>query len=410
MSYITREDGEHFVIPSYRDVLSAKQKNALKKEILVLSQSYGEFIALQKKGTAQYEVAFSPDPGYLLGESIWQYFKRPLDMIYCEAVPNTTEAILVIVKAGSVYLDGSFPIESIPEELVIFLTQQNNFEVYTYGEVPISETPVEGKFAFEASSIKNFTVLNEPVFAKVPLLKTYQLRNVEIVLKEYGIGVFPLRQILLAAILLGLLWMGYSYFVRPKKVVVVAAPKPNPYAEYYTTLTSPSPDDEIEGIIKEIKILLTMPGWSPRNITYSKGTVVASVQSAGAKTQALLDWADLTKATVDIKSDGIYVSLRMETPKRPNPNKIYPIKEVIAILVDKLSNVYPGNHLTLGAFSRKGVYTQVPLTLNISNVPPAVLELIAKQLKDLPLALEGATLSLNNGYLNGTFIIDALGS
>src|SRR5688572_11892417 len=105
MPYITREDGEHFVIPSYRDVLVVKQKNQLKKEILLLSQSYGEYITLQKKGGNQYEVAFSPDTGYLLGESIWYHFKRPVDLIYCEAIPNTTEAILVIVKSSSVYLD-----------------------------------------------------------------------------------------------------------------------------------------------------------------------------------------------------------------------------------------------------------------------------------------------------------------
>ena len=70
MPYITREDGERFVIPSYRDVLIAKQKSQLKKEILLLSQSYGAYITLQKKSATQYEVAFSPETGYLLGESI----------------------------------------------------------------------------------------------------------------------------------------------------------------------------------------------------------------------------------------------------------------------------------------------------------------------------------------------------
>ena len=104
MAYLTREDGEHFVIPSYREVLSAKQKSVLKKDILLLSQSYGEYITLQRKSPVQYEVAFSPDTGYLLGETVWQHFKRPADLIYCEAIPGTTEAILVIVKAGSVYL------------------------------------------------------------------------------------------------------------------------------------------------------------------------------------------------------------------------------------------------------------------------------------------------------------------
>ena len=129
MAYITRDDGVQFVIPSYRDVITMKSASGLKKEILTLSSSYGEYITLQQKSTVQYEVAFSPDTGYLLGESIWHHFSRPIDMVYCEAVPNTTEAILVIVVAGSVYLDGRFQIDSIPDELVVFLTQKNNFDV-----------------------------------------------------------------------------------------------------------------------------------------------------------------------------------------------------------------------------------------------------------------------------------------
>src|SRR5690348_12369046 len=101
MPYITREDGERFIIPSYRDVLSAQKPGLLKKEILLLSETYGQYITLQKKSSTQYEVTFSHEPGVLLGETIWHYFKRPSDLIYCEAIPNTAEAILVIVKSGS---------------------------------------------------------------------------------------------------------------------------------------------------------------------------------------------------------------------------------------------------------------------------------------------------------------------
>src|SRR5579862_3627590 len=158
MPYITREDGERFIIPTYRDVLSAKKPSLLKKEILLLAANYGEYITLQKKGNFQYEVAFSPEAGNLLGETVWHFFKRPRDLIYCEEIPNTTDVILVIVKSGSVYLDGSFPADSVPEELIVFQTQQNNFEIYTYGDVPISETAEPGKFAFDTTSVKSFKV------------------------------------------------------------------------------------------------------------------------------------------------------------------------------------------------------------------------------------------------------------
>ena len=125
MPYIAREDGEHFVVPSYREAVVAKGASAVKRDIVSLSNNYGQYIAIQSKGPLRYEVAYSPDTGYLLGESIWYFLNRPFEMIYCEAIPDTTEVILVIVKEGSVYLDGRFPADGVQEELVSFLTQEN---------------------------------------------------------------------------------------------------------------------------------------------------------------------------------------------------------------------------------------------------------------------------------------------
>ena len=173
MPYIIRDDGQRFVIPSYRDALSAASRGALKGQVTSLSKNYGQYVAVQAKTATVYEVAFSNEPGYLLGESIWDYLKKPMDMVYCESIPDSNDAILVIVKEGSVYLDGSFPAENIPEELVVFLTQENQFEIYTYGDVPLSRTPEENKFAFDAKSVKSFNVLDRPLFASVPLLNNY---------------------------------------------------------------------------------------------------------------------------------------------------------------------------------------------------------------------------------------------
>lgn len=410
MAYITREDGERFVIPSYRDVLTAKQKSALKKEILLLSQSYGEYITLQRKGTAQYEIAFSPDPGYLLGESIWHFFKRPLDMIYCEAIPNTTEAILVIVKAGSVYLDGSFPLESISEELVIFLTQQNNFEIYTYGDVPVSEHPEEGKFSFEASSVKSFTTLDQPVFPTLPLLKIYQLQLVEPVLKAHGIGVFPVRQLLIGVVVMGIIWMVWSYISSSREQIPQIVAPISPYQAYFDTLSTPAPDQEINQFLTDMGTILTIPGWQPLSIKYAKGTTTAVMQSTGSQTETLLTWAKENNATVMIKSDGIYLSKTGNVPKRPRPKTIYPLKEVLANFIDQLAIVYPGNHLSLSEFSNKTAYTDVTLTIKLEDVSPSVIALIGNQTKDLPFVLQGIILNVTDGSLSGSIILEALGS
>jgi hypothetical protein len=409
MTYLVREDGEHFVIPSYRDVLSAKQKNQLKKDILLLSQNYGEYITLQRKNATQYEVTFSPDTGYLLGETIWQYFKRPLDMIYCEIVPNTTEAILVIVKDGSVYLDGRFPMEGIPEELVGFLTQKNNFDIYIYGDVPIAEVPTEDKFAFDAGSVKSFNKLNQPVFAILPLLKTYQLQLVEPVLKAQGIGILPVRQGLMVLTLVGIIWILYSYISLPSEVVTIAPIAADPYQTYVNLLNQPAPDEQVTQIVNQIILLSTLPGWEVDGIKYSNATLVAKVKTPGSTIQSLLDWAKKNAVEAAIKDTGIELTIKITAEKRLPPKKIYSINEIITQLVDRLNAVYPGNNLTL-ALGSKDIFSDAKFTINFSNLPLPLLKLIGLQFKDLPIILQEVNISIKDSMINGSIIIDALGN
>lgn len=410
MPYITREDGERFVIPSYRDVLSAKNKTSLKRDILLLSQSYGEYITLQKKTPTQYEVAFSPDIGYLLGESVWQYFKRPLDMIYCEAIPNTTEAILVIVKAGSVYLDGSFPLDSIPEELVIFLTQQNNFEIYIYGDVPISQTATPGKFSFDANSVKSFNVLEKPIFSSLPLLRMYQLQPVEIVLSAQGIGVFPTRQLITGVVVVALLYGAWSYLTSGPAKVVEVQPEQNPFQPYIEALRTAEPSAEIDAFTQALQVFLTVPGWTTKHVEYGRPNVTATMVSEGGEVRDLMNWAEKNNMAVTIKPDGVYLSRMLRLENRRFPAKIYPVKDVIATFIDKLSKVYPGNHLKLNDFESKGVFTNVQVTVMVDAITPVLLTLIGKQFKDLPFSLQSIVFDIDQGSLTGTIIIDALGN
>ena len=411
MPYITREDGNRFVIPSYRDVISAKKKSLLKKEVVSLSSSYGEYTTLRRKDATRYEVAFSPDAGYLLGESVWHNFKRPIDMVYCEAIPNTAEAILVVVKGGSVYLDGRFPIDSIPEELVIFRTQQNNFEIFIYGDVPISQLPADGKFSFDESSIKSFTLLDAPVFPTMPLVKTFQLLLVDAVLKAQGIGVLPVKPILAMIIVVGLLWMAVQYLSSHKKVLpTIVVGVVNPFQVYTDNLTSPDPADEMKALIRQVRLLFTMPGWIPVSGVYANGSLSMAVKSEGAKVAGLLKWARHNDAKVNIGSSGVSLTIASDLLDRPPPVTINSLQDVIAAIIDRVSTVLPGNNLTLGAYTQYGSFTQTIVTVKFAGISPAILGLLALQFKGLPLALTQVTLMVSEGNLTGTIVLLALGN
>src|SRR3990167_7990484 len=413
MSYITREDGEHFVVPSYRDVLAAKQKNALKKEIVALSQNYGEYITLQPKNTSQYEVAFSPDAGYLLGETVWHVFQKPAEMIYCEAIPGTNEALLVIVKAGSVYLDGSFSLDSIPEELIIFLTQQNQFEIHIYGAVPISQTPEEGKFSFEASSVKSFTVLSEPVFPTLPLLKNYRLQLVEQVLRAQGIGVFPIVNLIGILALAGMAYLVWSYWSQ-------SAPPPpppeaeqiNPYQAFLDNLTSPDPEMELKEVILLLAELNTLPGWHPKELDYASGSLNAALMSGGGTVAALQSWANRNHLTVNIQGKGISMSGSEEKiPRRAQPTVIYPVKQTVGYLIDAFAKIYPGNLISgLGESKAIGSAKQLSVTLTFTQASPVLLTLVGKKLQGMPIVLRETKLKMENGKISGTITMDILGN
>lgn len=411
MPYITREDGERFVIPSYRDVISAKKESLLKREILLLSQNYGEYITLHRKNVEQYEVAFSPDTGYLLGETVWHYFKRPLDLIYCEAIPNTSEAILVIVKSGSVYLDGSFSIDAIPDELVIFRTQQNNFDIYVYGDVPISSSPEDGYFTFDPASVRSFQILDEPVFSKLPKVKNFQLQLVDNVLKSQGIGVLPIKKIITAIVILGIAYIAYLWLTTHKKELPTSLVSyvSVPWQGYTDALTSPDPVIELQNISDKLKLLYTMPGWVPDTIEYSKGKFHVAVRSNGTKAGTLFAWAKTTNANIQVQTDGFYLNWLTLYPLRQPPTSIYRLTAVIAAIVDRINDIIPGNHLMVGTTTDKKAYIESILTITYVNIPPSLFTLIGAQLHDLPLVLNKVSITVTNGELSGVIVLQALG-
>jgi len=411
MPYITREDGERFIIPSYRDTLSAKKSALLKREILLLSANYGEYITLQRKNIDQYEVAFSNEPGYLLGECVWAHFNRPFDMIYCEAIANTTEAILVIVKNGSVYLDGSFPIDSIPEELVIFKTQKNNFDIFIYGDVPISQNEEPGKFSFDSGNVRSFTVLDAPVFPTLKGVKALQLQLIDSVLKSQGIGVFPVQKLIWVLVTIVLLWFLYQYLSSEQQQIVPRAfvDVVNPYQEYYQSLTSPDPSDVINELTTRLNQLYSIPGWQPTELTYSAGIVSAKVISLGGKLNILHDWSQKNGWQLTILAEGVSLKIPSVVANRNPPTSINSMAEVLATIIDRISYVMPGNHVKMSNTEDRSTYGEAKVAIDFNNISPGMLLLIGDQLKNLPLVVNKINLNMANGFLTGTIDLKLLG-
>jgi len=405
MAYITRVDGEHFVVPAYRDILSVKKTSLLKKEILLLSQKYGNYNTLQQKNKNQFEVAFSNDTGYLLGESIWSFFKKPANLIYCEAISGTNDALLVIVKSGSVYLDGSFPIDSIADELLIFKTETLVFDVYIYGNVPISEST-------NLPNVKKFVNLPEAIFPTLPLLNEFKLLPTDVILKKAGIGVFPLKKFLAISLLVILIPIILNVLTTEKKAPEFVTPTINPWQGFFDSLNlSPNPSQEIIILLQVLEQLFNARGWTPLTITYSGKMLTAKMDTQHAKLADLMAWAKQpdVKFNITISPQGIFASHQLTIPNRKHIASYMSLQYALTKLIDRINAISVGLHISLNEIHNKSIYNEAKITIFFDGVSVEILNYIATQIKDLPLILDGATFDSSAGSFTGNFTFRLLG-
>lgn len=182
-----------------------------------------------------------------------------------------------------------------------------------------------------------------------------------------------------------------------------------PFA-WQRVITKIVPDDLINIFLAEFKKLYGMPGWNPKEITFSDGTLLATVTSQGSQLKNLYEWSKINNATVNIRREGISVALNMPVVNRAQPTNIYPVRHVIARLIDNLSTVYPGNRIQLGEFTNRDNYTEVAAVITLENVSPELLGVIGSMLRNYPITLQSIVVSVNNGSLNGSINLLILGN
>lgn len=400
MPILLREDGAQFVIPSYRDILSTKQRSQLKRNILSLSENYGAYICLLRKGEV-YELAFANEPGYLLGESIWHQLNRPLDMIYCEAIGND-EAIFVIVKAGSVYLDGKFNLDNITEELIILQTQPNTYDVFCFGDVPITKSN-------HANIIKSYNELNEPIFPQLILVNAFQLLPVAIALKQAQIGTISTQKILMITTII-IIAFGIYLTTRTSAPPVTQSSTIDIYANYYATLATPSVEDQLQECADVLTSMSHLPGWQMNQLHYRDRLISVDVSSLGDKVSGLNHWAQANQYQLTLARNGFSLVRQLNLTSRPALKKIYYINDVVGTLIDRLQTVYPGNNYNLAEINHKIGYSSVDMSIHVEKINSLVLALIAKQFKGLPVILNAAEFTINNDQsYSGNLNIQTLG-
>lgn len=418
MPILRRDDGIQFALQPYRELLPPSKSSLLKNEIRMLAENHGEYAHIYKQPNGFTEGVFSRDPGFLLGEAIWQHFGKPTDLIYCEELKERNTVLLIVVRDGSVYLDTKVPASSLPDELASLVADRHHYQIFIYGDVPLSQTPEPNKFSFDPSQIKLFQVLNESVFQRVKVDDSLQLEPLEFVLRGLRFGIPPSLWIAIASIVLIILlaWWFQGHRAKPKSAVitptVTQAPSApvDPYLNYRNSLMSPSPAKQIAELATVAGLVSTIPGWQPTGVTFNGSTYTIRLNSMGGSVQWLNRWANARNIGMTLNSQGVVLTLGSKISGRSKPDAIYPAKQVVELIIDRLDSIMPTHSVGLGATTNQGSYKTTLISIQFTEISPSVLNLIGRQLYTLPVKLLSAQVTFAQGLWSGVIQLTVLGN
>lgn len=418
MSIITRADGVKFAINNYREVLITKKAALLRKELSMLSSIHGRFAKLTYRSDgSQIESVFSPEQGYLLGLCIWAHFSSPDNLVYCEALENSDKVLLVIIHDKQLYLETETLKSNIMTELasLLLLNTKNKFDIYLYGDVPISQSPETGKFAFEGTLINSFNILSNPVFPTLQVFPQAELLPFKQALAELHLPANYTKYIfilLLIALVAGYLWRNAHPRETQKYTSLVKVSYVDPYRNLESALSTPSPEHILIQITDRIDNLLTLPAWQLLHITYNNSLFTASIAAyPGSTLNTLLSWANKSNYEVQFSSKNeILLKQQFYLPARyATPETLTSATQTYTFLFDKLNQFFPSASVQLTKMNNHNVYKEFVVSITMNNVSNTLLRQIARVFRNEPVSLNTINLDLNGALVSGTINFSVLG-
>jgi hypothetical protein len=342
MPILRRDDGLQFIIQPYREILNVERVGVLKKKIRMLASDYGGNLCIFQTPDRNLEIVFSRDSGPLLGESVWNYLKRPNNLIYCEALFERNRALMVIVKNGVILLDASISYSAVMEELASLDTVNQKYDIYVYGDVPLVKSKSEGDregVALEDQCVRSFNKLDESLFMKLPVYDEARLQPLELALNspylgKSGVTPMVVGMFAIAAIFAG--WHIYKAFlVQPIREQIAAVQKAtDPFLGFYSSLTRPYPEDQLVEFASMEKLLMSLPpGWDSGKISFDGNKYDMEVIFAGGSMAMIREWMGKNHFEFPFATDKMPITVMSKLQPRPAVKIIYSIDDTLTVLI-----------------------------------------------------------------------------
>lgn len=426
MPVLTRGDGTPFITRAYRELLTVKTKAFLKREVVLLGDTNGGFARIFPQASGDFEAVFSHESGYLLGETVWHFFEKPEDLIYCEVLPNGEKAILVVVRQGSVFLDAEVAVTHLIDELSGLFFDDTAYDIYLYGDVPIDND--ESEFSLPEESVNTLTHLDESVFLQLPPLSALALLPINQALKAVRLtsgGLSPIAAVMLIVVVAGVVWIMWTLLKpeppppeqqpvihqQPKKP---PGPPPDPLMAYKKALRSPEPVAILQSLVDQLHQLYGLSGWEVQSIdaTLSELNLTLVPGSPSITSAPLQEWAQLNNFKVtlsDTASAKLHLPITATDRDAAEHPVMQPLLPLISQVQQRLQTVTLPDNVKLDSQVTKDNYKQVNITVSFSEVAPDYVVFLGNILVGLPVVLTGYTLSMSGVLISGSITFGVLG-
>ncbi|MCH9744961.1 MAG: hypothetical protein K0U29_08550 [Gammaproteobacteria bacterium] len=417
MTLLTRGDGTPFVIQAYRESLVTHKRSILLQEIRLLAEQQGQYLRLFKNADQSIEAVFSKELGYLLAESIWHYFGKPDNLIYCEAVANSAQILLVVVQEASVYLDTRIMSNALRDELVPLMSGNQAYRIITYGEIPLRQADVLGgaTFVFPKKLVDSFETLSAPIFDKLPKLDQYQLQPLTLALKSEYLRrrpTLPATVLVLLVLALAAWWLWAPNNTNKTAVQPIVQAKPaNPYAQYDAVLQSVAPDVQLHDIVMKLQQLYLVPGWHISHMQMDGESYQVQMVPDGGDLELLSQWSKQHYFNFKITPTGPMLSVVNHLKPRNKPQRVFPLQSSVLRIMDRINLILRNNNsVEVGDSQWYGKTKETRLTITLSNISPELLDLVGQELKNTPTVLSHIDINVDSGFISGTIQLSVWGS
>lgn len=412
MVVVDRQDGLKFIVQAYRETLVRQSRRLLVQDIRLLAKQHGPYASLYAHDK-DIETAFAAESGYLLGECVWDYFGRPDDLIYCEALGQRSDCLLVVIRDGRVYLDMKLLSSQIQDELQPILADKQPYVVYTYGDVPLRDTETFGgaTFTLPKEMCGQFNQLREPLFNSLIPASKFALKPAD-KLSFSSLSRHQNKWIGLGLIVVLLAVGGWRYHSSSQISLVPthAVLQSSFQREWQTTFHQPSPVTIMRAVVDHLDAMYLIPGWQASAIHYASHQFQAHLKATdGGNLWSLTDWAKQHYYTMHRDSNDAVLEADPQLPVRESVPDVITMPEAVSAVTRRLSQLLTADAIHIGTASRHGHLQTVPVELTIHSLSPDLLSLVGEEFNHLPVTLSTADLTIDDGLINGTLHLSLWG-